>query len=331
MPMAAVIHEKGPPDVLRWEEIDVGYPGEGEVRIRNNAIGVNYVDTYHRRGIPHPWPVPPLPVILGFEGVGEVVAVGPGVTGFRTGDRVCYALPPHGAYAQERVYPTAQLLKAPAGVEDETIAAMMLKGLTAQYLLRRTYSVKPGDTIVVHAAAGGMGLILCQWGKALGAIVVGTVSTDEKAEMARQHGCDHPVVRSRQNFRDVVMDLTDGEGCAVVYESIGKDTFADSLDCLRPMGVCASYGHASGPPPMVDIIGDLGAKGSLFVTRPAIMHYMAKRADLEASAADLFEAVGSGKVRIAVNHVYPLREAAEAHRAIEEGRTTGSTVLRPFE
>lgn len=331
MPMAAVIHEKGPPDVLRWEEVDVGEPGEGEVRIRNNAVGVNYVDTYHRRGMPHPWPVPPLPVILGFEGVGEVVGVGPAVTGFKTGDRVCYALPPHGAYAQERVYPTAQLLKAPADIEDNTIAAMMLKGLTAQYLLRRTYAVKPGDTIVVHAAAGGMGLILCQWAKALGATVIGTVSTEEKAEIACRYGCDHPVVRSRQNFRDVVRDVTDGEGCAVVYESIGKDTFADSLDSLRPMGVCASYGHASGPPPTVDIIDDLGAKGSLFVTRPTIMHYMAKRADLEASAADLFEAVGSGRVRIAVNHVYPLCEAAEAHRAIQEGRTTGSTVLLPYQ
>lgn len=331
MAMAAVIHEKGAPDVFRWEEVTVGDPGPGEVRIRNAAVGVNYVDTYHRRGIPHPWPVPPLPVVLGFEGVGEVVAVGPGVSGFAEGDRVCYALPPHGAYAQERVYPVDQLLKAPDGVDDQTVAAMMLKGLTAQYLLRRTYRVESGDTILVHAAAGGMGLILCQWGKALGATVIGTVSTPEKAETARAHGCDHPVVRSKQGFKDMVREVTDGEGCAVVYESIGKDTFADSLDCLRPMGVCASYGHASGPPPEVDIIRDLGAKGSLFVTRPAIMHYMAKRADLEASAADLFDAVRSGKVKIAVNHVLPLREAGEAHRAIEAGETTGSTVLLPFE
>ncbi len=331
MPKAAVIHEKGAPDVFRWEEVEVPDPGPGEVRIRNAAVGVNYVDTYHRRGMPHPWPVPPLPVVLGFEGVGEVVAVGPGVREFAEGDRVCYALPPHGAYAQERVYPIDQLLKAPEGVDDKTIAAMMLKGLTAQYLLRRTYRVEPGDTILVHAAAGGMGLILCQWGKALGATVVGTVSTPEKAEMARTNGCDHPVVRSERSFKGVVHEVTGGEGCAVVYESIGKDTFADSLDCLRPMGVCASYGHASGPPPQVDIIRDLGAKGSLFVTRPAIMHYMAKRSDLEASAAELFEVVQTGKVRIAVNHVLPLREAAEAHRAIEAGETTGSTVLLPFE
>jgi len=331
MSKAAVIHEKGAPDVFRWEEVAAGEPGQGEVRIRNRAIGVNYVDTYHRRGMPHPWPVPPLPVILGFEGAGEVTAVGPGVTGFKEGERVCYALPPHGAYAQERVYPTAQLLHAPGDLDDKTLAAMMLKGLTAQYLLRRTYRVQPGDTILVHAAAGGMGLILCQWGKALGATVVGTVSTPEKAETARQHGCDHPVVRSEQSFKEVVREVTGGEGCAVVYESIGRDTFADSLACLRPMGVCASYGHASGPPPAVDIITDLGAPGSLFVTRPAIMHYMARRADLEASAAELFEAVGSGKVKIAVNHVLPLREVAEAHRAIEAGRTTGSTVLLPFE
>jgi len=331
MPKAAVIHEKGAPDVFRWEEVEVPDPGPGEVRIRNGAVGVNYVDTYHRRGMPHPWPVPPLPVVLGFEGVGEVVAVGPDVRDFAEGDRVCYALPPHGAYAQERVYPVDQLLKAPDGVDDKTVAAMMLKGLTAQYLLRRTHRVESGDTILVHAAAGGMGLILCQWGKALGATVVGTVSTPEKAEMARANGCDHPVVRSEQSFKDVVHEVTGGEGCAVVYESIGKDTFADSLDCLRPMGVCASYGHASGPPPQVDIIKDLGAKGSLFVTRPAIMHYMAKRSDLETSAAELFEAVQSGKVKIAVNHVLPLREAGEAHRAIEAGETTGSTVLMPFE
>ncbi|PKP84572.1 MAG: quinone oxidoreductase [Alphaproteobacteria bacterium HGW-Alphaproteobacteria-2] len=329
MAMAAVIHEKGAPEVFRWEEVAVGNPGPGAVRIVNDAIGVNYVDTYHRRGMAHPWPVPPLPVVLGFEGVGRISAVGPGVTGFREGDRVCYALPPHGAYAEERLYPVDQLLHAPPGIDDRTIAAMMLKGLTAQYLLRRTYRVQPGDTILVHAAAGGMGLILCQWGAALGATVIGTVSTPEKAEIARAHGCHHPVVRGEARFSEVVAEVTAGEGCAVVYESIGKDTFAESLDCLRPMGVCASYGHASGPPPLVDIIADLGAKGSLFVTRPAIMHYMAKRADLEASAAELFDAVGSGRVRIAVNHVWPLSQAADAHRAIEEGRTTGSTVLLP--
>lgn len=330
MTMAAVIHEKGAPDVFRWEEVEVGQPGEGEVLLRNAAIGVNYVDTYHRRGMPHPWPVPPLPVVLGFEGAGEVLAVGPGVTGFAPGDRVAYALPPHGAYAQERIYPVHNLLKAPDGIEDATLAAMMLKGLTAQYLLRRTYRVQPGDTVVVHAAAGGMGLILCQWAKHLGATVVGTVSTEHKAEQAKACGCDHPVIYTRDDFQKKVMEVTDGEGCAVVYESIGKDTFRQSIDCLRPMGMLACYGHASGAPDPVDVI-ELGAKGSLFLTRPAIMHYMAKRSDLEAGASELFDVVLNGAVNITINQTYPLRDVAEAHRAIEERRTTGSTVLLPFE
>jgi len=329
MSKAAVIHEKGPPEVFRWEDWPVGDPGPGEVRLRNSAVGVNYVDTYHRRGMPHPWPVPPLPVVLGFEGVGVVEEVGPGVEGIAPGDRVAYALPPHGAYSQERVYPADKLVPVPEGLEDKTVAAMMLKGLTAQYLLRRTFRVEPGDTVLVHAAAGGMGLILCQWAKHLGATVVGTVSSAEKAEQARAHGCDHAVVHDEGDFVATVREVTDGEGCAVVYESIGKDTFRRSLDCLRPMGMLASYGHASGPPDPVDVI-ELGARGSLFVTRPAIMHYMAKRADLEAGASELFEVVLSGAVRIEVNHLYPLSEAAAAHRAIEERRTTGSTVLLPF-
>lgn len=330
MTMAAVIHEKGAPDVFRWEEVEVPSPGAGEVRLRNGAIGVNYVDTYHRRGMPHPWPVPPLPLVLGFEGVGVILEVGPGVDGFKEGDRVCYAMPPHGAYAQERVYPADKLIEVPAALDDDrTVAAMMLKGLTAQYLLRRTYAVQPGDTILVHAAAGGMGLILCQWARHLGATVIGTVSSDEKAELAAAAGCHHPIVHTREDFLPVVREVTNGEGCAIVYESIGKDTFQRSLDCLRPMGILASYGHASGAPDPVDVI-ELGAKGSLFVTRPAIMHYMAKREDMLASAADLFEVVESGAVKIAVNHVYPLSEAAEAHRAIEERRTTGSTILMPF-
>ncbi len=329
MAMAAVIHEKGAPDVFRWEEVEVPAPGAGEVRLRNSAVGVNYVDTYHRRGMPHPWPVPPLPVILGFEGVGVVQETGPGVDEFQEGDRVCYAMPPHGAYSQERVYPADKLIKVPDGIDDKTVAAMMLKGLTAQYLLRRTYRVQPGDTILVHAAAGGMGQILCQWGRHLGATVVGTASSDEKAGIAAAAGCHHPVVYTRDDFQAKVMEVTGGEGCAVVYESIGKDTFRQSIDSLRPMGMLASYGHASGAPDPVDVI-ELGAKGSLFVTRPAIMHYMAKREDMLASAAELFEVVKSGAVKIAVNQVYPLKEAAEAHRAIEERRTTGSTVLMPF-
>jgi NADPH2:quinone reductase len=330
MVMAAVIHEKGSPDVFRWEEVDVGGPGAGEVRLKSAAIGVNYVDTYHRRGMPHPWPVPALPLVLGFEAVGVVEEVGPGVTEFRAGDRVATALPPHGAYSQERIYPIDQLIKVPAGIADEVVAAMMLKGLTAQYLLRRTYRVQPGDTILVHAAAGGMGQILCQWGKHLGATVIGTASSDEKVEIARSRGADHAVVYTRDDFVATVKEVTNGEGCAVVYESIGKDTFRKSLDCLRPMGVMASYGHASGAPDPVDVI-ELGARGSLFLTRPAIMHYMAKREDLDIAARDLFEVVEGGAVEVTANHRFPLRDVAEAHRAIEQRRTTGSVVLIPFD
>lgn len=332
MSMAAVIYEKGAPDVFRWEEVDVPAPGPGEVRLRNDAVGVNYVDTYHRRDIPHPWPVPDLPLVLGFEGTGTVAETGPGVDGFAAGDRVAYALPPHGAYSQERVYPAEKLLRVPAaldGLDDKYIAASMLKGLTAQYLLRRTYRVEPGDTILVHAAAGGMGLILCQWAKHLGATIVGTVSSEAKAALAREAGADHIVIHGEGDFVDTVREATSGEGCAVVYESIGKDTFRRSLDCLRPMGMMACYGHASGPPDPMDVI-ELGARGSLFLTRPAIMHYMAKRDDLVRGAEELFEVLGSGAVKSAVNHVYPLSDVSEAHRAIEARETTGSTVLLPW-
>jgi NADPH2:quinone reductase len=329
MVMAAVIHEKGPPEVFHWEEIQVPAPGPGEVRLCNSAIGVNYVDTYHRRGMPHPWPVPALPLVLGFEGVGVVEAVGADVDDYLEGDRVCYALPPHGAYAQARVYPAEKLIPAPPGIDDNTIAAMLLKGLTAQYLLRRTYAVRPGDIILVHAAAGGMGQILCQWGRHLGATVVGTVGTEDKVAVARAAGAHHVAIPAQEDFQALVMEVSGGEGCHVVYESIGKDTFRKSMACLRPLGMLASYGHASGPPDPVDVI-ELGAKGSLFLTRPAIMHYMADREDRLAAAKDLFEVVENGAVRIAVNHLYPLSEAAAAHRAIEERRTTGSTVLLPF-
>ena len=330
MSMAAVIHEKGPPEVFRWEEWPVDAPGPGEVRLRHDAIGVNYVDTYHRRGMPHPWPVPPLPCVLGLEGTGVITETGADARDFAVGDRVAYASPPHGAYAERRLMVADRLVKLPEGIDDVTAAGMMLKGLTAQYLLRRTYRVEAGDTIVVHAAAGGMGLILCQWAKHLGATVIGTTSSEAKAELARAHGCDHPVVHGTADFAAVAREVTGGEGVPVVYESIGKDTFTRSLDCLRPLGILASYGHASGAPDPVDVI-ELGARGSLFVTRPAIMHYMAKREDLLTGAADLFAVVESGAVQIAVNQVYPLRQAADAHRAIEERRTTGSTVLMPFD
>jgi len=237
MPMAAVIHEKGAPEVLRWESIDVPAPGAGEVRLRNEAVGLNFVDTYHRRGIPHPWPVPPLPVVLGFEGAGRVEAVGPGVSGFAAGDRVAYALPPHGAYSQVRNYPAANLLKVPASLDhldDRILAAAMLKGLTVEYLVRRTYRVEPGDVVLVHAAAGATGLLLCQWAKHLGATVIGTVSSAAKAEQARAAGAAHVVIHGEGDFVATVREVTNGEGCAVVYESIGKDTFRRSLDCLRP-------------------------------------------------------------------------------------------------
>ena len=327
---AAVIHEKGEPDVFRWEEIELGAPGPGEVCLKNHAVGVNFVDTYHRRGTPHPWPVPPLPLVLGFEGAAEVQETGPGVKEFKPGDRVAYAMPPHGAYSQERNYPADMLCRIPDGIDDATIASSMLKGLTAQYLLRRTYRVQPGDFVLIHAAAGGMGHVLCPWAKHLGATVIGTVSTAEKAEIARGLGCDYTINYSENDFLPICRDITGGEGVHVVYESIGKDTFRRSMDCLRPLGMMASCGHASGAPDRVDVI-ELGARGSLFLTRPAIMHYMAQRTDMVAAAEDLFSVITVGAVKPAINHLYPLSEAAEAHRAIEERRTTGATVLLPFE
>jgi NADPH2:quinone reductase len=268
-------------------------------------------------------------VVIGFEGVGIVESVGDGVSNFKSGDRVAYGIPPLGSYSETRNYPADKLLHMPENLDDKTVAALLMKGMTAHYLLHRTYAVQPGDTILVHAAAGGMGLILCQWAKALGAVIVGTVSTKEKAEVARAAGCHYPVVRSETNFVDVVREVTDGEGCAVVYEAIGKDTMRASLDSLRPMGVCAAYGHVSGPPDPVDIIQDLGRRGSLFITRPAIMHYVAKRSDLEWTARDLFKAIGDGILEANINYEYALKDAVKAHEAIESGKTLGATVLVP--
>lgn len=329
MNKAQVIHRMGPPEVMRWEDWPVPEPGPGEVRLRHTAIGVNFADTYHRGGISHPWAVGAPPVVIGFEGVGVVEGCGDGVKGFSAGDRVAYGIPPLGSYSESRNYPADKLLHLPPGLDDKQVAALLMKGMTAHYLLHRTYAVRPGDTILVHAAAGGMGLILCQWAKALGATIVGTVSTPQKAEAARAAGCDHPVVRSEQRFSDVVREVTDGEGCAVVYEAIGKDTLQESLDCLRPLGVCAAYGHVSGPPDPVDVIQDLGRRGSLFITRPAIMHYVAKRSDLEWTARDLFKAIADGVLKASINYEYPLKEAVAAHRAIESGGTLGATVLIP--
>ena len=329
MPKAQVIHEKGLPSCMKWEDWHVPDPKLGEVRIRHTAIGVNYADTYHRAGISHPWPVPEEPVVIGFEGVGIVEGIGEGVTEFKTGDRVAYGIPPLGSYSEVRNYPTDKLLHLPKDLDDKEVAALLMKGMTAHYLLHRTYAVQPGDTILVHAAAGGMGLILCQWAKALGATIVGTVSTPEKADVAKAAGCHFPVVRSEKSFVEVVREVTDNEGCAVVYEAIGKDTLQASLDTLRPMGTCAAYGHVSGPPDPVDIIQDLGRRGSLFITRPAIMHYVAKRSDLEWTARDLFKAIRDKVISANINYEYELKDAVQAHTAIESGKTLGASVLIP--
>ena len=329
MNKAQVIRKLGPPSAMNWEEWSVDDPLPGEVLIRHTAIGVNFADTYHRAGVSHPWPVPNPPVVIGFEGVGIVEGVGDDVTHFSVGDRVAYGIPPLGSYSETRNYPADKLLHLPSEIEDKKIAALLMKGMTAHYLLHRTYKVLPGDVILVHAAAGGMGLILCQWAKALGATVIGTVSTQQKAERARAAGCDYPVVRSERKFVDVVKEITNNEGCSVVYESIGKDTLQDSLDSLKLMGVCAAYGHVSGPPDPVDIIQDLGRRGSLFITRPAIMHYVSKRSDLEWASNDLFKAVADGILEANVNYEYPLKDAVVAHEAIESGNTLGAAVLIP--
>ncbi len=316
--------ETGGPEVLRAEDVVVPPPAAGEATVRQQAVGVNYIDIYHRTGV---YPVP-LPSGIGVEGAGVVVALGPGVTDIAVGDRVGYAGGPLGSYAEVRNLPADRLVKLPAEIGAEQAAAMMLKGLTAQYLLRRTYRVQPGDTILVHAAAGGVGLIMCQWARALGARVIGTVGSDAKAERARAHGCDHPIVYTREKFAERVRELTGGEGVPVVYDSIGKDTFMDSLACLRPLGMMVSFGNASGVVPPFDT-GILSRLGSLFLTRPTLFAYAARRGDLLAMAAELFEVVVSGKVRIEVAQRHPLREAAQAHRDLEARRTTGSTVLTP--
>lgn len=327
MTKAQVIRELGPPEVMRWEDWEVPPPGEGEVRIRHTAIGVNFADTYHRGGISHPLKVPSRPCVIGFEAVGFVEGTGDGVTDFNAGDRVAYAVPPMGSYAQVRNYPEDKLLHIPGDMDDKTLAALLMKGLTAQFLLHQTYAVQPGDAILVHAAAGAMGLILCRWARHIGATVIGTVSTPEKAEIARAAGCHHPVVRSEEDFVSKCREVTDGKGVAVVYESIGKDTLQRSLDCLRLLGVCAAYGHASGPPEPVDIIQDLGARGSLFITRPAYLHYMAEREQMVAAVEVLFQAIRDGIIEPSINYEYPLEDAVKAHRAIEGGTTTGASVL----
>ena len=324
MPFAIRIHQTGGPEVMRWEEVAVGDPAPDEARVRHEAVGLNYIDTYHRSGL---YPLP-LPSGLGSEGAGVVEAVGAGVTNLVPGDRVAYAGGPLGAYSQARCMPARHLLKLPDSLDFRTGAAMLLQGLTSAYLLRRTYRVQPGDTVLIHAAAGGVGLIACQWAKALGATVIGTVSSEAKAMLASAHGCDHIVFYTRENVAERVREITAGEGVAVVYDGVGKDTFMGSLDSLRPLGTMVTFGNASGPVAPFDPLL-LAQKGSLFLTRPTLMQHTAKRADLEALGAELFAVVTAGKVKIEVNQTYALADAASAHRDLEARRTTGSTILLP--
>ena len=323
MPFAIRFHQTGGPEVLRWEEVTVGDPAPGEARVRHEAVGLNFIDTYHRGGL---YPLP-LPSGLGREGAGVVEAVGDGVTDIKPGDRVAYGSGPLGAYSEVRCMPADRLLKLPDSLSCRTGAAMMLQGLTAAYLLRHTFPVKRGDQILIHAAAGGVGLIACQWAKALGATVIGTVSTEAKAELARKNGCDHVILYSREDVAKRVREIT-GEGVAVVFDGVGKDTFMGSLDGLRPRGTMITFGNASGAVPPFDPLL-LAQKGSLFVTRPILDHYAGKRSDLLALGEELFGVVASGQVKIEINQTYALSDAAQAHRDLEARKTTGSTILVP--
>jgi NADPH2:quinone reductase len=324
MPMAIVVRENGGPEVLRLEDVEAVGPAQGEVQVRHTAIGVNFIDVYDRTGL---YPVT-LPSGLGREAAGVVVAMGKGVRGFRVGERVAYAYPKPGAYAQVRNVPAERVVRLPRGIEDAEAAALMLKGLTAWYLLRRTYRVQRGEPILVHAAAGGVGLILTQWARHLGARVIGIVGSEAKAQLAKKHGCHAVLVSGRDDIVAGVKQLTKGAGVAVVYDSVGKDTFTESLDCLRPLGMMVTYGNASGPPPVVNPL-ELSKRGSLFLTRPTLWHYVATRQQLDAAARELFALVKSKKIRVRIGQRYSLADAAEAHRDLEARRTTGSTVLIP--
>jgi NADPH:quinone reductase len=324
MTLAIRFHEYGGPEVLRAEDADPGQPQAGEAQVRHSAVGLNYIDVYDRTGL-YPGE---LPSGLGREAAGVITALGRGVRGFKVGDRVAYVHSRPGAYCEVRNVPADRLVKVPRGISDEEAAALMLKGLTAHYLLRRTYRVARGDAILVHAAAGGVGLLLCQWAKSLGAKVIGVVGSDAKAELARRNGCKHVLILGRGALPAEVRKLTKGEGVAVVYDSVGKDTFMDSLDCLRPLGMMVTYGNASGPPPAVSPL-ELSRRGSLFLTRPTLFNYIATRQSLDAAARELFAAVKSRAVRVRIGQRYALGDAAEAHRDLEARRTTGSTVLLP--
>ena len=322
MARAIRIHEHGGPEKLKFEDVDVGDPGPGEVRLRQRAAGINFIDTYPRSGL---YKLPSLPAVLGMEGAGDVVAVGPGVTELKEGDRVAYANP-IGAYSEERLAPANRMVKLPDAISYETAAAMMLQGMTVRYLLRETFKVGPDTVMLFHAAAGGVGLIACQWAKALGATIIGTVSSKEKADLARTNGCTHVIDYKLENFVERVKEITGGRGCDVVYDGVGRDTFPGSLDCLKHRGLWVSFGNASGPVPPFELTV---LKGSLFATRPSLFAYTAERSELVANAADLFQMVTSGKLKIAVNHTYPLSEAAQAHRDLEARKTTGSIILVP--
>lgn len=324
MAHAIRVHKYGGPEVLQWEEAEVGAPGQGQVKLKHHAIGVNFIDVYLRTGL---YPQPSFPFVPGMEGAGEVTAVGPGVADLKVGDRVAYA-GAAGSYATERLIPAEKVVKIPDGIEYKTAAGMMLQGMTVRYLLRKTYKVGPGTTLLMHAAAGGIGLIACQWAKHLGATLIGTAGTDEKCKLALAHGAAHCINYSKENFVERVKEITGGKGCDVVYDSIGKDTFPKSLDCIKPLGLFVTFGNASGP---IDAFnaGILAAKGSLYMTRPTLNTYTAARADLVETANDLFDVVKTGAVKIAVNHTYALKDAGQAHRDLEARKTTGSIVLMP--
>jgi NADPH2:quinone reductase len=325
MVAAVRVHKTGGPEVLTYDQIEIGAPGPGQVKLKQHAAGVNYIDTYFRMGM---YPAPAgLPFVSGNEGTGEVTAVGSGVSDLKIGDRVAYVVA-MGAYAEERLLNADRSVKLPDNISYEQAAAMMLKGMTAEYLLRRTYKVKAGDTILVHAAAGGVGLILCQWGKALGATVIGTVGSEDKGKLAKANGADHVIYYRNEDFAARVKEITKGELCNVVYDGIGKTTFPASLDCIRPLGMFASFGSASGQIEAFNI-NILQTKGSLFATRPTLNTYAAKRADLLDIAKHLFEVVGSGKVKVPINQKYKLKDAVKAHQDLEGRNTTGSTILVP--
>jgi NADPH:quinone reductase len=324
MTKAIRFEKTGGPEVMKWVDVEVGEPGKGDIRVKHHAVGLNFIDVYFRTGL---YPMP-LPGGLGMEAAGEVTAVGEGVTQFKVGERVAYASRPPGAYAEERVMSTNYVVHLPDAIGYEDAASIMLQGLTTQYLLRRTYRVKAGDTVVIHAAAGGVGMLACQWAKSLGATVIGTVGSEEKAELAKAHGCDYPIVYTCEDIAKRVREITNGAGVPVVYDSIGKDTYTASLDCLAPLGMFVSFGNSSGVVPPIDS-SELAGRGSLFFTRPTLFSYIAKRGDLEAMAAELFEVIESGKVKTSVRQRYPMAEAARAHEELEARRTTGSTVFVP--